>query len=131
MDERQLLQRAVEARAHAHCPYSGYAVGAALLSHDGRVFTGANVENVSFGLTVCAERVAVFKAVSEGVTAFRAMAVACGSGACVPCGACRQVLWEFSPEIRLIMADADGTVGLRSSLRELLPHAFGPGDLAA
>ncbi len=131
MDEQQLVQQALKARAHAHCPYSGYAVGAALLCEDGRVFTGANVENASFGLTVCAERVAVFKAVSEGVTAFRSLAVVCGHGACVPCGACRQVLWEFSPELDVIMANADGAVGLRAKLRALLPHAFGPRELGA
>lgn len=90
------------------------------------MFTGANVENASLGLTMCAERVAVFKAISEGARAFKTMAVVCGRGDCSPCGACRQVLLEFAPELQVIMADAEGMVHLQRRLTELLPDAFGP-----
>ncbi|MFO8034920.1 MAG: cytidine deaminase [Candidatus Bipolaricaulota bacterium] len=130
MDERGLVRHAVEAQERAYCPYSGFAVGAALLSKGGKVFTGCNVENVSSGLTVCAERSAVFKAISEGEREFQTLAVACGRGACTPCGACRQVLLEFSPELQVVMADAQGTVHLRRSLGELLPDAFRPGQIS-
>ncbi len=127
MDEQTLVRQAVQARQRAYCPYSRFAVGAALHTATGKVFTGANVENVSSGLTVCAERTAVLKAVSEGERDFEALAIVCGEGACAPCGACRQVLFEFAPELEVIMADAQGTVHLRRRLRELLPHAFSPG----
>lgn len=129
MNEAELVRKAVEARARAYAPYSGFSVGAALLSKDGRVFTGCNVENASYGLTVCAERVALFKAVSEGAREFVALAVACGEGPCSPCGACRQVLYEFAPDLLLIMADKDGKTWRTARLFELLPHGFGPGDL--
>ncbi|MBC7222191.1 cytidine deaminase [Candidatus Bipolaricaulota bacterium] len=129
MNEAELVRKAVEARARAYAPYSGFSVGAALLSKDGRVFTGCNVENASYGLTVCAERVALFKALSEGAREFVALAVACGEGPCSPCGACRQVLYEFAPDLLLIMADKDGKTWRTARLFELLPHGFGPGDL--
>jgi len=131
IDETRLVAAALQAREQAYCPYSGFPVGAALLCADGRVFTGANVENASFGLTVCAERVAVHKAITEGAQAFRALAVACGKGTCTPCGACRQVLLEFAPSLEIVMADATGTVRLRRSLDALLPEGFGPSDLNA
>ncbi len=127
MDEHDLVRRAVEAREKAYCPYSGFPVGAALLSSGGEVYTGSNVENASLGLTVCAERAALFGAVSAGERDFRALAVACGQGACTPCGACRQVLLEFAPELWVIMADARGNVHLQATLSELVPHPFGPG----
>lgn len=129
IDEDRLITAAVGARRHAYCPYSGFAVGAALLADDGRVFTGANVENASLGLTLCAERVAVHKAVSEGVRAFKALAVACGEGPCAPCGACRQVLLEFAPGLSLLLTDAAGAKRSHKSIEELLPEAFGPTDL--
>lgn len=129
MEERELVRLAVEARKRAYAPYSKFPVGAALLAEDGRVFTGCNVENASYGLTVCAERVAVFKAVSEGVTRFRAIAVACGTGPCAPCGACRQVLYEFAPELVVIMADGRGETWRAAKLSELLPSGFGPREL--
>lgn len=131
MDERALIRAAVEARGRAYAPYSGFAVGAALLAEDGRVFTGCNVENASYGLTVCAERVALFKAVSEGARGFAAIAVACGAGPCAPCGACRQVLYEFAPDLLVIMADAGGGKVRKARLSELLPRGFGPGSLRA
>ncbi len=129
VDEKELVRRAVEARARAYAPYSGFAVGAALLAKDGRIFTGCNVENASYGLTVCAERVALFKAVSEGAQEFVALAVACGESPCAPCGACRQVLHEFAPNLLVIMADARGELLSKKKLSELLPCGFGPKDL--
>ncbi len=127
--ERELVRWAVDARKRAYAPYSGFAVGAALLAHDGRIFTGCNVENASYGLTVCAERVALFKAVSEGAQEFVALAVACGQDVCAPCGACRQVLYEFSPHLLVIMADGEGKTWRTAHLSELLPHGFGPDHL--
>ncbi len=131
MKEEELVQWAVEARTNAYAPYSGFAVGAALLAEDGRVFTGCNVENAAFGLTMCAERVAVFKAVSEGVREFEAIAIACGKVPCPPCGACRQVLYEFAPDLLVIMADAEGKEVQKAKLGELLPRGFGPKSLRA
>lgn len=127
--ERELIDKAVEAKRKAYAPYSGFKVGAALLSRDGRVFTGCNVENASYGLTVCAERVALFKAVSEGAREFEAIAIACGKGPCAPCGACRQVLFEFAPDLTVIMTDAEGKEVRVTRLSELLPEGFGPGSL--
>ncbi len=122
---------AVEARERAYAPYSGFAVGAALLGSDGRVWQGCNIENVAFGPTVCAERVAFFKAVSEGVRAFDAIAIAGGPAGegiapfTSPCGVCRQVMREFCEDgFRIILGDADG--GLRIyTLADLLPASFG------
>ena len=119
-----LVEAARRARARAHAPYSGFKVGAALETVDGRVFTGCNVENASYGLTVCAERVAVLKAVSEGHTAFARMAVVADTeGPTSPCGACRQVLWEFAPDIEVILANLHGVTG-RHRLSALLPVPF-------
>lgn len=129
VEERELVQKAVEARRNAYAPYSRFSVGAALLAKDGRVFLGCNVENASYGLTVCAERVALFKAVSEGAREFVALAVACGAGPCSPCGACRQVLYEFAPDLLIIMADGEGKTWRTARLFDLLPHGFGPKDL--
>ncbi len=129
MSEADLVKSAVEARHRAYAPYSKFPVGAALLAKDGRVFTGCNVENASYGLTVCAERVALLKAVSEGASQFAALAVACGIGFCAPCGACRQVLAEFAPDLKVIMADGEGRVWRETTLAALLPESFGPKDL--
>ena len=124
----QLLALAREAMQRSYSPYSHYRVGACLLSEDGRLFQGCNVENASFGLTNCAERTAVFKAVSEGVTQFSAIAISADRSAPWPCGACRQVLNEFAPGIRVLVTWGDGqTAG--ATLSELLPHGFGPHDL--
>jgi cytidine deaminase len=115
----------------AHSPYSKVQVGAALLGADGEVFTGCNVENASFGLTLCAERVAVGKAISAGVSDFRAVAIATSlEDPLMPCGACRQVLYEFAPELLVI---TQGTKGPRAEARlgQLLPRAFRPSDLGA
>ncbi len=127
--ERELIGKAVEVRERAYAPYSRFKVGAALLSRDGRVFAGCNVENASYGLTVCAERVALFKAVSEGTREFEAIAIACGKGPCAPCGACRQVLFEFAPDLTVIMTDSEGKEIRVSKLSDLLPEGFGPGSL--
>ena len=124
MDSENLVQRATEAREHAYAPYSSFKVGAALLASNGRVFTGCNVENATYGLTVCAERVALWKAVSEGERKVVAIAVvADGERPPSPCGACRQLLWEFSGDIEVITANLRGA---RQSyhLSELFPHPF-------
>ncbi len=122
-----LLALAREARKRSYSPYSRYAVGAALLCADGRVYQGCNIENASFGLTNCAERTALFKAVSEGAVEFTAIAIAAEGSAPWPCGACRQVLNEFAPDIRVLVT-WDGQVA-EAPLKELLPHGFGPKDL--
>jgi len=127
MDYGNLIAKAMEAREKAYAPYSDFAVGAALLAKSGRVYTGCNVENASYGLSICAERTAVFKAVSEGERDFEALAVVTEKGV-TPCGACRQVLMEFGEDIQVIVADETG--GYRVfSLQELLPEAFIPEHL--
>lgn len=127
MNEKTLMDMARAAMRLAYCPYSKYAVGAALLAADGRVFTGCNVENASFGLTLCAERVAVMAAVAAGCRDFAALAVAAtGVAFPYPCGACRQVLAEFgSPDMPVYLADAKEEAVIRQhALGELLPFAF-------
>lgn len=127
ISDETLLSLAIAARERSYSPYSGYAVGAALLSADGRVFQGCNVENASFGLTNCAERTAMFKAISEGASEFVAIAIAAEKSAPWPCGACRQVLNEFAPGIRVLVT-WDGHVD-EAPLSQLLPHGFGPKEL--
>lgn len=127
MQPGELVELARGARSHAYAPYSKFAVGAALLTADGTVVTGCNVENASFGLTCCAERVALFHAVSQGHREFSAIAVVTETGASA-CGACRQVLREFAPDLVLYLARSDGTYRQRS-LDELLPDSFGPEKL--
>src|SRR5213594_1803495 len=121
---RKLIAAAKTAQHRAHAPYSKFRVGAALLTKTGKVYTGCNVENASYGLTICAERVAVTKAASEGHRKFQAIAVVAPSAALSPCGACRQVLAEFG-EMVVVCADARRTQNFRLYLlSELLPHAF-------
>ena len=127
MTDEELIALAAQARERAYAPYSQFAVGAALLAKSGRVYTACNVENVSYGLSVCAERAAVFKAVSEGEQEFEAIAVVTETGV-TPCGACRQVLREFGEDIRVIVADASGRYRV-FDLRELLPEAVAPENL--
>ncbi len=120
----RLIAAARAARRAAHAPFSGFAVGAALELRDGTIVTGCNVESASYGLTTCAERVAIVKAVSEGRRGFTRLAVvADGIGPVPPCGACRQVLWELAGDLEIILADSTRETG-RHRLRELLPHPF-------
>lgn len=128
VSDEALLALARAAMERSYSPYSHYRVGAALLCENGRVFQGCNVENASFGLTNCAERTAVFKAISEGETSYSAIAIAAEGSAPWPCGACRQVLNEFAPDIRVLVTWGDGQVE-EAPLRALLPHGFGPKDL--
>jgi len=122
VEDGQLIVLAAEARRNAYTPYSHYAVGAALLTASGQVHTGCNVENASYGLTICAERTAVVKAVAEGEREFVAIAVVSDNGA-TPCGACRQVLAEFGPDMWVLVADAVGNYRTYR-LRDLLPDSF-------
>lgn len=127
MTDQALVELALAMRERAYAPYSGFKVGAALLSRDGRVFTGCNVENAAYGSSICAERTVLVKAVSEGCLAgWERLAIA-GSGTdyCWPCGACRQMLYEFAPELEVLAARGDGAFTVRS-LSELLPQGFGP-----
>jgi cytidine deaminase len=125
----ELVGAAQAALRHAYSPYSHVQVGAALLASDGRVFSGCNVENASFGMTWCAERTALVKAVSEGAREFRAIVIATSlPHALMPCGACRQVLHEFAPQMRVIVVGADGARYV-TRLDHILPEAFGPADL--
>ena len=122
-----LVQAAREAAANAYCPYSRYHVGAALLAADGRVFRGCNVENASYGLTLCAERNAITTAIAEGCREFRALAIAGGTpdAPAFPCGACRQVLAEFcGPDFPVVVAALEGGDPETIPLANLLPHSF-------
>jgi len=123
-----LIEAAKEARKWAYAPYSQYPVGAALVTASGRIYEGVNVENAAFPMTICAERVAIFKAVSEGEREFRAIAVVTKNGGS-PCGACRQVLAEFGLETVVIIADEEGRLVRETTVAVLLPGSFGPPDL--
>jgi len=126
---KKLIKETEKARKKAYTPYSKFQVGAAVLCADGKIFTGCNIENASFGLAVCAERVAIFKAISEGSTKFEAIAVIGDTNKpCSPCGACRQVISEFGKDITLIMANLKGDVKIKK-IKELLPEAFDKNDL--
>ena len=126
---QQLIEAAVQARQWAYAPYSNYAVGAALLTESGKVYEGVNIENAAYPTTICAERVAVFKAVSEGERSFTAIAVVTANAG-TPCGSCRQVLAEFGVATRVLIADAQGRVSQEATVGDLLPGAFLPSDLA-
>lgn len=124
MDINVLIESAKEARNHAYAPYSGFRVGAALLTKTGKIYKGANVENSSYGLTVCAERIAVFKAVTEGEYELEAVCVVgSGSGFTYPCGACLQVMSEFAPELKVIVVDENDSYK-EHFLGDLLFNAF-------
>ncbi|MBI9042986.1 MAG: cytidine deaminase [Anaerolineaceae bacterium] len=125
--KKDLIERALQARQWAYTPYSGYNVGAALLSVSGKVYEGVNIENAAFSPTVCAERVAVFKAVSEGERDFEAIAVATENGG-TPCGVCRQVLAEFAINIPVIIVNDKGEIIQEVLVSELLPGAFTADD---
>lgn len=124
MNDRELLNLAKEASANAYIPYSKFPVGAAIECEDGTVFTGCNVENAALGSTICAERTAACKAVSEGHRKFKRIAVyGEGENYCMPCGACRQFLAEFSPDMEVLCSKAGGRY-VSYKLKELLPYAF-------
>lgn len=134
MDDKKLIELAFAAREFSYSPYSQFQVGAALLAKDGQVFTGCNIESAAYSPTNCAERTAFFKAISEGVTEFDAIAVV-GSPAgviaqlCHPCGVCRQVMAEFcDDDFRIVLTDSDCNIHVYS-LAELLPHRFGAENL--
>ncbi len=126
--QQELIELANQVRLRAYAPYSNYQVGAALLTIDGQVFTGANVENAAYGVTMCAERSAVFSAVSAGKREFVAIAVATHNGGS-PCGSCRQVLSEFGLDIEVFQVDEKGKLIQHNTVRDLLPGAFQGKDL--
>lgn len=124
MNQDELIGRATDARSKAYAPYSNFKVGAALVAENDEVYTGCNVESASYGLTVCAERVAIWKAVSEGVTKFSEIAVVADTEELTPpCGVCRQIIWEFCGDIPVILANLKGK-SETVQMRELLPRAF-------
>jgi cytidine deaminase len=123
-----LIKQANDVRKFAYAPYSKYPVGAALLTSSGKVYTGVNIENVAFPDGICAERVAVFKAVSEGEKTFTAVAVVTPNGG-TPCGSCRQVLSEFSRDLVILLGNSEGEFLRETSLAAMLPDAFTPGQL--
>ncbi|MBI3244223.1 MAG: cytidine deaminase [Chloroflexi bacterium] len=128
-DVRQnLIERALAVRQWAYAPYSHYHVGAALLADSGRIYDGVNVENAAYGSSICAERAALVKAVSEGERRFEAIVVATNNGGS-PCGSCRQMLAEFGLDLIVILLDKEGNVIRETTLRELLPDAFTPDAL--
>jgi cytidine deaminase len=124
----ELIRRALQARGRAYAPYSGYAVGAAVLSGSGAIYSGANVENAAYPSGVCAERSAVFNAVGEGERRITAVAVVTENGG-TPCGSCRQVLSEFGPEADVLMIDSSGRIVSQTTVAKLLPQAFGASHL--
>jgi cytidine deaminase len=124
----KLIALATEARRRAYAPYSGYTVGAALLAESGQIYQGANVENAVYPLGTCAERASIFSAASAGEREFTAIAVVTANGG-TPCGACRQVMAEFSPDMIVLIADESGRMLQETTVRELLPGAFGRHDL--
>ena len=121
-ESKLLVQAANQARKNAYAPFSKFEVGAAVLTADGKLFTGCNIENASYGLTICAERVAIFKAVSEGYRKFKALAVVT-SDCSYPCGACLQVMAEFAPNLTVIISNGKSKTKILQ-LKELLPKAF-------
>ena len=123
MDIKELYRAAARAMDNAYAPYSGFRVGAALLTDEGRIYTGVNVENSSFGGTVCAERTAFLKAVSEGERSFSAIAIAAEKGKALPCGICRQFMYEFEPELDVITGENEESLRVQK-LSQLLPEGF-------
>lgn len=128
MDKKYLIRKAFEAQKMAYVPYSKFKVGAALLTEDGEIFTGCNIEIASYSPTLCAERTAIFKAVSEGHKKIKAIAVVGDSEFTYPCGVCRQVIREFGKDATIIIANSEENFK-EYTLDDLLPHSFGPEDL--
>ena len=130
MTDRELVQKAFDMLERSYVPYSNFPVGAALLCKDESLFTGCNVENAAYGSTICAERTALLKAVSEGHRDdWQAIAIAGrGENYCWPCGSCRQMLYEFAPDLKVLVARGDGEF-VATTLSELMPHGFGPKSL--
>ena len=127
--KKELIEEATKAREKAYAPYSNFKVGSAVLTKSGKVFTGANIENASYGASVCAERVALFKAISEGETEIVEIAVVtCAKEPTMPCGICRQVLKEFSENLKIYAANLEGKV-IETTIDRLLPMAFTREDL--
>lgn len=122
--EDRLLHAAINARERAHAPFSGFRVGAAIENNEGRIFTGCNIENASYGLTLCAERVAVFKAISEGSRTFKRITIVADTKTLTPpCGACRQILWEFCGNLEIMLANLNGQ-SEDMHLADLYPRPF-------
>ncbi len=126
--KQNLIDLANKARKKAYSPYSDYPVGAALRAKNGKIYTGTNVENAAYSVTMCAERVALFKAVSEGEREFAIISVVTDNGGS-PCGPCRQALSEFGLDLNVLIADGDGNLTQETTLNKLLPGAFGPEHL--
>ncbi|AFS78818.1 cytidine deaminase Cdd [Gottschalkia acidurici 9a] len=128
MDIKNLINKAIEAKEKAYAPYSKFKVGSAVLTKDGKIYTGCNIESASYTPTICAERTAISKAVSEGDREFEAIAIVGSSDYTFPCGVCRQVIREFSKDIKVIVANNTDEYKI-FELEELLPNSFGPDDL--
>ena len=127
--KQELADLAVEMRKRSYIPYSHYAVGAALLAKNGRIYTGCNIDNAAYPVTICAERTAIFKAVSEGDREFEAIAIATEDGMGYPCGSCRQVMAEFALDMLVMLVDRNGKITVEASVSDLLPGAFTPDHL--
>ncbi len=124
VSDKQLIEAAAKARQNAHAPFSNFKVGAAILTGDGEIITGCNIENATYGLTVCAERTAIFKAISDGKKQFTKIAVVADTeNLTPPCGACRQIIWEFCGDIPVTMANLAGK-SETMQMKELFPNAF-------
>ena len=129
MNNKELIALAIRARENAVATYSDFKVGSVIVTTSGRVFAGCNVENSTYGLTMCAERIAIFKALSEGERAFaKIVVVADTPQPCYPCGACRQIIWDFAPGAEVVCANVQGDIEVFKA-GELMPHAFGANDL--
>ncbi len=130
MNHEELIQLALRAREKALATYSKFQVGAVVVTRSGKIYSGCNIEISSYGLTMCAERVAIFKALSEGEREFTHVALVAevAGEPCYPCGACRQVLWDFAPKAEIICANTSGEIKV-FQMRDLIPHAFGSDNL--
>lgn len=128
MENKELIKKALEAQKMSYSPYSNFSVGAAVLTKDGKVYTGCNIEIASYSPTICAERTAIFKAISEGSQRIQKIAVVGDANPTFPCGVCRQVIREFGKDAEVIIANSEDEFSIYT-INELLPHSFGPEDL--